>query len=150
MKIQQFPDNQPHMIDFNQTESKEPVLHKGSNFNDSLHQAEYGNSKNKMDQLARQIFEQGKIVGKHMDIKELLTYKKLVSEFMKEYINSSYKFSKQNILDKKGRYRVYSTIKKINLQLDELTKDILNNEKDNLKILQYLDDIKGLILDLLM
>jgi len=57
---------------------------------------------------------------------------------------------KQNVLDRRGRYRVYSTIKKINDELDNLVADVLRNQKDNLKILQRLDDIRGLILDLLM
>ena len=100
--------------------------------------------------LMERIFEQGKKVGDKVEIKELMYYKKLISEFLNEVIDGSYKFSKQNFLDRRGRHRVYAIIKKINKELELLTQDVLSKENDNLGILKRLDDIRGLILDISM
>ena len=37
----------------------------------------------------------------------------------------------------------------INEKLDDLTRDMLNNQRNNLKILQQVNEIKGLVIDLL-
>jgi uncharacterized protein YaaR (DUF327 family) len=52
------------------------------------------------------------------------------------------------LLDRRGRHRVYALVVKIDEELDNLTEEILSSEKDNLAILQKLDDIRGMLLDL--
>lgn len=82
-------------------------------------------------------------------IEDLLEYKGKVREFLNITINNSHIFYKENSLDRRGRHRIYSLVKKVDNELDELTKDFLNVEKNRIKILQRLDDIKGLIVDIL-
>ena len=53
-------------------------------------------------------------------------------------------------MDRRGRHRLYATVKKINESLEELTKEILNNEKDHLKILGRIEDIRGMVLDIIL
>lgn len=150
MKIQESPGNRPKMPRIGQTEERKIMGAGDKGFQGQLRQATHENYKGRLEQLAQQVFEQGKTVEKRMNIEELLIYKRLVSEFMNEFLNNSHKFLKQSVLDKRGRYRVYSIIKKINQHLDQLAEDILDSQRDNLKVLLRLDDIKGLILDLLM
>jgi uncharacterized protein YaaR (DUF327 family) len=125
--------------DVNKTDFKEKLKYFGDKDKDE-----------RLNLLVDKIMEQGKVLSKKSDIKELKIYKKLISEFLDDAISSSHKFTKENFLDKRGRHRVYASIKTINKELDDLTKDILNNEKDNIKILKRLDDIKGMILDLVL
>jgi len=99
---------------------------------------------------ADDIAKQGEKLADKVDIRELQVYKKMVSDFMEEAIGNSRKFSKQSFLDRRGRHKVYAVIKKVNDELDDLTREVLQDEKDRLKILKKLDDIKGLILDILM
>lgn len=150
LKIQEALSSRTNLAGIAQLEEKKSSEISESNFQGQLNKAEYRIYKGKLEELVQQIFDQGKKLEKRLDIKELMVYKRLVSEFLNEYLNNSYKFMKQNVLDRRGRYRVYSTIKKINDELDNLVADVLSNQKDNLKILQRLDDIRGLILDLLM
>lgn len=82
-------------------------------------------------------------------IEDLLEYKKKVREFLNITINNSHVFYRENSLDRRGRHRVYSLVKKVDNELDELTKDFLNIEKNRIRILQRLEDIKGLIVDIL-
>lgn len=87
-------------------------------------------------------------LGDRLFIEDLIEYKKLVKEFLNVSVNNSHVFYKENSLDRRGRHRVYSIVKQVDKELDELTKDFLNIEGNRLKILNRLDDIKGLLLDI--
>ncbi|MDR1061681.1 MAG: YaaR family protein [Clostridiales bacterium] len=100
--------------------------------------------------MAANISAQGEKLADKVDIRELRAYKKMISDFMEEAVGNSRKFSKQSFLDRRGRHKVYAVIKKVNGELDELTEEVLHGEKDRIKILKKLDEIRGLILDMLM
>ena len=123
---------------------------KENNFHSQLRRVEGQNLEERINNLVNQILEQGEKLAKKMDIRELKKYKKLISEFLDEAVDNSHKFSKESFMDRRGRYKVYGTIKKINEELEGLTKDVLSEEKDNINILQRLEDIRGLILDIVM
>ncbi|NLW23138.1 MAG: YaaR family protein [Tissierellia bacterium] len=82
-------------------------------------------------------------------IEDLIEYKKLVREFLNITVNNSHVFYKENSLDRRGRHRIYSLVKRVDKELDELTKDFLDIENNRIKILKRLDDIRGMLLDLL-
>ncbi|HHY91667.1 MAG TPA: YaaR family protein [Clostridiales bacterium] len=90
-----------------------------------------------------------KLQGK-LYLQDLITYKKLVKDFLSIAARNSYQLSKENFLDRKGRHRVLSTIKKVDSELEALTREFLKTEKDRMKILQKLDDIRGLLIDIFM
>ncbi len=99
---------------------------------------------------AMEIEQQGKRLASHIDISELKAYKKLVMEFLNEAVRGFSRVSKDSFLDRRGRHRVFATIKVGNEKLDELTKEVLKSEKNNLAILGRIEDIRGLILDLIL
>ncbi len=110
-------------------------------------------SESQDEELKKKAFEiekQGKHFASHIDVSELKAYKRLVMEFLNEAVRSSSRFSKDSFLDRRGRHRVFSTIKIVNEKLEQLTKDVLSSEKDNLAILGRIEDIRGLILDLVL
>lgn len=121
---------------------------RNADFHNQLVRAEDSNYEKHLEDLVKNILNQGETLAKKIDIKELKTYKKLISEFLDTALGNSRKFSKKSLLDRRGRHKVYAVIKSINIEIDQLTQDVLNGEKDNLAILQRLEDIRGLILDL--
>jgi hypothetical protein len=76
-------------------------------------------------------------------------YRALIKEFMNEVVNRSHKFSRENFLDRKGRHRVYGIIKLVDDKLDELAQELIKDEKDHIAILGKIDEIRGLLLDIL-
>lgn len=52
-------------------------------------------------------------------------------------------------MDRRGRHRVYGMIKRVNSALDELAQELMKDEKDHLAILGKIDEIRGLLLDIL-
>jgi uncharacterized protein YaaR (DUF327 family) len=99
---------------------------------------------------AQEIFRQGERLSEKVDIAELKAYKRLISEFLEEAIRSFMNFSKESYMDRRGRHRLYATVKKVNEKLEELTKEVLSSERDHLKILGRIEDIRGLILDIVL
>lgn len=119
-------------------------------FMGTLSNAEQQAFMDKMRKMIDRIVEQGETLSKRMDIRDLKIYKSLVKEFLEESITNTMQFSKESLLDRRGRHKIIATVKKVNEELEILTNDVLSNEKDNLKILKKLEDIRGLIMDLLI
>ena len=103
----------------------------------------------KVTSLMNEISEQGKKISKRTDIKEMKKYRELIKSFLNEVVYRSHEFSRQNFLDRKGRHRVYGIVKLIDGNLDKLAEELIKDEKDNLLILNLVDEIRGLLLDIL-
>lgn len=103
----------------------------------------------RLEGMLRDIQAQGQKIADHMDIRDMKHYRLLITEFMNEIVARSHKFSRENILDRRGRHRVYGIVKLVNNHLDELAKELLEDEKKQLRILEKVGQIAGLLLDLL-
>lgn len=103
-----------------------------------------------LENLYNQIVSQSDKIKNRLHLSEVVKYKGLVREFLDVAVKHSHQFSKQNFLDRRGRHRVYSVIKSVDRELDELTKEFLNQEVDRISIIKRLDDIRGLLLDVFM
>lgn len=148
MKVNEALNNSPNLVGALGKDDRKISEGKEVNFQSQLKRVESDNFEQRIQELAAKIVEQGEKLGKKVDIRELKTYKKLISEFLDEAVNNSLKFSKESFLDRRGRYKVFATVKKINANLEKLTEDVLKQEKDNIGILKNLDDIRGLIMDI--
>jgi len=102
----------------------------------------------KLAKLMGEIKTQGDRLKKHRDIRDMRKYRTLIKEFMNEVINRSHSFSRENFLDRRGRHRVYGIIRLIDENLDELARELVKEEQDNLAILEKIGQIEGLILDI--
>ena len=123
---------------------------RSADFRNHLAKANDSNYEQYMEKLVNAIVRQGEILSKRIDVRELRIYRKLISGFLDAALGHSKKFSRQSLLDRKGRHKVYAVITNINAELDLLTQDVMCGEKENISLLQRLDDIRGLLLDLFM
>ena len=103
----------------------------------------------KINTLMEDISTQGQLLSKHMDIRDMKKYRELVKEFLNEVVYRSHKFSRENFLDRRGRHRVYGIVKLIDANLDEIAQELMKDEKDHLKILSKIGEIRGLLLDII-
>lgn len=109
-----------------------------------------GELQTKLNTMIQEINVQGDKIAKHMDIKDMKKYRELIKDFMNEVVTHSHKFSRENFLDKRGRHRVYGIVKLIDKNVDDLAQELLKEEKNHLGILGKIDEIKGLLLDLII
>ena len=132
------------------SEDKKTVETEAPVFGKHLRRLDFENYEKRLASILDRINEQGEKMNSRVDIKDLQGYKKLVSEFLYEATCNSHKFEKQSFLDRRGRHRVFATIKKVNTALEELTQEVLKEEQNHINVLQKLDDIRGLLLDIMM
>jgi len=99
--------------------------------------------------MMQEITMQGDKIVKRMDVTDMRKYRSMIKEFMNEIVNRSHKFSRENFLDRRGRHRVYGIIRLVDEKLDELAQELVKEERDKLAILAKVDEIRGLLLDIL-
>ena len=102
----------------------------------------------KIKEMIEKISDQGNRLSEHMDIRDLKSYRTMISSFINEVVVNSHKFSRDNFLDKRGRHRVYGIVRVVNDKLDELAKELIKSEKNQMDILERVGEIQGLLLDI--
>ncbi|MCI5935043.1 MAG: YaaR family protein [Lachnospiraceae bacterium] len=132
----------------NQTGNTQPV---DDSFKFTLSSAiEDQDLQNKVTQMLNDITLQGKLIAKHMDIREMKKYRGLIKDFLNEIVNRSHKFSRENFLDRRGRHRVYGIVRLVDEKLDELAQALVEDEKNQIDILNKIGEIEGLLLDIVI
>lgn len=119
-------------------------------FDDLLQESRYRTAEEQLTQILHEIDEQGKKLARKMTLSDLYQYKKLVSQFLDKAVEGMLQFSKQDFFDRRGRHNIYGLIKKVNEKLEDLTKEVLQTQNDNLVVLNHIDDIRGLLMDMLL
>ena len=103
----------------------------------------------RLNLMMEEIVMQGDNIVKRMDVRDMRRYRTLIKDFMNEIVNRSHKFSRENFLDRRGRHRVYGIIRLVDEKLDELAQALVSEECDKIAILAKVDEIRGLLLDIL-
>lgn len=150
MKVREALNNPSNVTGSSSKDDRKTADTREVSFQGQLKKVESENYEQRLRDLVDRISEQGEKLGRKADIRELKIYKNLISEFLDQAVGNSHKFSKKNLLDRRGRHKVYAVIKKVNEELEQLTTEVLAAEKDNIGVLKRLDDIRGLILDLIL
>lgn len=108
------------------------------------------NVREELENLFGKITDQADKIGEKMYLKDILEYKKLVKEFLNVATSNSHQFQNQNFLDRRGRHRNYSIVKTVDRELDTLTREFINGQIDHMGVLKKIDDIRGMLLDIMM
>ena len=103
----------------------------------------------KLTEMVNEITKQGQKIAQHMDIMDMKIYRSMISNFLSEVVAHSHEFSRENFLDRRGRHRVYWIIRQVNDKLDELARELINSEKNQVNILDKIGEIQGLVLDII-
>lgn len=129
---------------------KKPEKAEGSRggFEENLSREQSQRMEERIAALLEDIDRQGKRMAGSMSLKELLAYKAKVKAFMEEVISGMLKFTQSSTMDRRGRHRIYTLVKRINQELEQLTEEMLGEQKNRLKILEKVDNIRGLLVDL--
>ena len=112
--------------------------------------------------LKDRIDEAGDILKESITDENVEKFKQTVQQFVRFVVENNYEVTKKHMKGFSSPLNAFSNyntkiypknprvqIQVINKQLDELTKGMLYNQKDNLAILSKANEIKGLIVDFL-
>jgi len=101
-----------------------------------------------LDSALETIEELGKKLRAQPTLANLKTYKAAVRSFLQQAINGSYELSERRFIDRLGRRRLFVVVAKIDEQLEELTRMVLDKQDSTLELAAKLDEIRGLLLDI--
>lgn len=103
-----------------------------------------------ISQLVGSIAEQGERMAKRADLSEFHRYREMIRKLLDETVSNGFAFRKFRKFDLKGRNKTFALIQCINEKLDEILRILLQEEADHLALLNSVDDIRGLLVDLMM
>ena len=92
---------------------------------------------------------QGKKLAESLSLQDLVEFKKMVKSFLKSTLGQARNMQEETFWDYRGQPKVMARVTKINRALEQLGEQVLSSQAEPLKILAKIDEIKGLIVDLL-
>ena len=104
----------------------------------------------RLAEMKDEIDKQGKLLGDRVDVREFEKYRRLIREFLDEIVSNGYTFSREDAYASRGRHRYIATVQIVDKKLDELGKEVMKEQADKIEVLNKIDDIRGLLLDLMM
>lgn len=121
-----------------------------TDFSMELADQESSMSREAMDRLLEKIDEQGARLSKSPTYEELRSYRALIQSFISEAVGGMYELHTQAGWDRLGRQKVYTSVRKIDKKLEEMTEKIRLGQADQLDIIASHDAIRGMLVDLYM
>ncbi|HQD71245.1 MAG TPA: YaaR family protein [Limnochordia bacterium] len=101
-----------------------------------------------LDSALEVIDELGRKLRSQPTLANLKDYKAAVRSFLKQAIGGTYEVSERRFIDRLGRRRLYVIVAKVDERLDELTRLVLDRQDSTLDLASKLDEIRGLLLDI--
>jgi uncharacterized protein YaaR (DUF327 family) len=120
----------------------------GRSFSKHLSVAENIHLKNRMDLELDAIHEIGQRLSKNMSLSDLKEYRQRIAEFLKMCISQGFCFKEEKFPARYGRSKILSIVKTVNQKLINLAEELLSENRDSLKVMALVDEIRGLLLDL--
>ena len=103
-----------------------------------------------LQQLLEEIDEQGARRTKTHTYEELKSYRNLVKNFVGTVVSQMYTVNTQSGWDRMGRQKVYTTVRKIDRELENMAEKIRLGQSSQLDIVASHDAIRGMLVDLYM
>ena len=149
MKIQNdLKKDLSQILNKSKTQASESVKSSDNKFLDTLQEVHDTNIKEKLDKLLGQIDKQGEKLSRKRTFKELVRYKKMVQQFIKEAVEKMYKVKEEFSTYGSGNHKVYNLVEKVDESLEELTELVLDKQSTQMEILDRLDEVRGMLVDI--
>ena len=100
--------------------------------------------------LVGDITEQGKKMSERADLREFHKYRDMIRRLIDETVSNGFSFQKFRKFDIRGRNKTFALIQRINTKLEEITNALLQEETDHIALLKSVDEIAGMLVDMLM
>lgn len=102
-------------------------------------------SKEELDDYLKEIRSIGDRLSNTQNFSDVASYKKAIKGYLKSVVDYAYSLDKNSSFWE-GNY--YTTVKTVNDKLEEMTRDFLYEQKENLDIASKIEEINGLLIDL--
>lgn len=107
-------------------------------------------TKEELEELLKQIDEQGARLSSTPTYDELVSYRSLVQTFVREAVDRMYFLQTSAGWDRMGRQKVFTTVRNIDRELETMAEKIRLGQTNQLDIVAGQDAIRGMLVDLYM
>lgn len=121
----------------------------GAAFEQELTQRREVESRFKMQEILKELDRLGEKLNRNLNINDLMLYKKMVKNFLKEATSQAYLLKQERGRNRRGR-TMLTTIATIDSEVEELIDDFMKKKKEPLEVLTALDKIRGMLVDLMI
>ena len=121
-----------------------------ADFSSALSDQQGSMSREQLQEMLKKIDEQGARLTKTPTYDELKEYRNLVKSFVSEAVSQMYSLHSQAGWDRLGRQKVYTTVRKIDKELEGMAEKIRLGQSEQLDVVASHDAIRGMLVDLYM
>ena len=121
-----------------------------ADFSSALSDQQGSMSREQLREMLKKIDEQGARLTKTPTYDELKEYRNLVKSFVGEAVSQMYSLHSQAGWDRMGRQKVYTTVRKIDTELEDMAEKIRLGQTEQLDVVASHDAIRGMLVDLYM
>ncbi len=114
-------------------------------FSRSFNQERQKKSEEQLNKMIDDIKKRGNKLVTTKTYVDVIMYKKMIKEYLESILQFMYE-TKKDISFWQTQY--FITVDTIDGKLEELTKGLLSDEKDNINIASTIDEIQGMIVDI--
>ena len=136
----------PKEISFSQKETKSIEL---TSFQQILTEKQSSVTKQHLSTLLEGITKQGERLTRSRSLKDLHEYKKLIKSFLQMIVQHGLSLEETtSFAYSSSRERKLKVIKEVDTKLLELSHEMVKQEDQNIRLLDNIGEIKGLLIDL--
>lgn len=107
------------------------------------------NGKSRAAALFDEIAGEAAELAAPVDFSRFERHRRLIGDLLGEVVCHAYDLRAESILDASGRQRIYAAVSVIDRKLDAMAREMLDRDREWIDYISRMDEIRGLILDLL-
>ncbi len=107
-------------------------------------------SRHMLDELLAHIEQKGNDLIEHRTVESLIEYRDMIKSFIQEAVDEGFEIQQRRGISPSGRNRVMRTVKEVDKRLVELTNMILKQESKQIRVLEKVGQIQGLLVNLVL
>ncbi len=125
--------------------SERKIVSEKKDFSQSFSQERHKKSEEQLNKMIDDIKKRGSKLINTKNYVDVIMYKKMIKEYLESILKFMYE-TKKDISFWQTQY--FITVDTVDNRLEELTKALLSDEKDNINIASTIDEIQGMIVDI--
>ncbi|WP_244833094.1 YaaR family protein [Clostridium sp. BJN0001] len=127
------------------TKEDRTTIHGKHNFSDSFNKERQKKSDEQLKKMVEDIKKRGNKLVLTKTYVDVVMYKKMIKQYLESVLQYMYE-TKKDISFWQTQY--FITVDTIDGKLEELTKNVMTEQKENIDIASTIDDIQGMIVDI--
>ncbi len=125
-------------------ESTERVHSKGQDFSATMDMANKERSQQQFEEMMKKIDRAGKRLIMTRGVEDAREYRRQIQEYLAYVVKNAYVLKKET---GPFDYGVHTRIEIINRKLDEITREVIEQQKETMQLAEKIEELRGLLID---